>query len=171
MPTVSFLWLLSLWSWDNPSRFSCRITHYLMWTVQQLQALQSKNPLLGSSICAFSHVTSSSSSSLRLHSTHNGKISCRQIKAITLDDLPPNALRRKRDPQWRGGFSLGVDLGMARTGVALSKGFSVRPLTVIISWELLPFWLSVPISNFALYNLNVLRFWSFGGAFFNCCQI
>ncbi|KAK4592959.1 hypothetical protein RGQ29_017194 [Quercus rubra] len=45
--------------------------------------------------------------------------------------LPPNALRRKRDPNWRGGFSLGVDLGMSRTGLALSKGFSIRPLTVL----------------------------------------
>ncbi|KAL8473201.1 hypothetical protein ACS0TY_030142 [Phlomoides rotata] len=47
------------------------------------------------------------------------------------DRLPANAVRRKRDPSWRGGFSLGVDLGLSRTGVALSKGFSVRPLTVL----------------------------------------
>ncbi|XP_038708220.1 putative pre-16S rRNA nuclease isoform X2 [Tripterygium wilfordii] len=47
------------------------------------------------------------------------------------EEFPPNALRRKQDPQWRGGFSLGVDLGMSRTGLALSKGFSVRPLTVL----------------------------------------
>lgn len=67
-------------------------------------------------------------SSLKLYSTHS------MINAITLDELPPNALRRKRDPQWRGGFSLGVDLGMARTGIALSKGFTVRPLTVKIQW-------------------------------------
>lgn len=45
--------------------------------------------------------------------------------------LPANAVRRKRDPSWRGGFSLGVDLGLSRTGVALSKGFSIRPLTVL----------------------------------------
>lgn len=44
--------------------------------------------------------------------------------------LPPNALRRKIDPNWRGGFSLGIDLGLSRTGVALSKGFCFRPLTV-----------------------------------------
>ena len=50
------------------------------------------------------------------------------LGAISLQQLPPNALRRKRDPNWRGGFSLGVDLGMSRTGLALSKGFSIRPL-------------------------------------------
>ncbi|KAK4416032.1 hypothetical protein Salat_2710600 [Sesamum alatum] len=47
------------------------------------------------------------------------------------EQIPPNAVRRKRDPSWRGGFSLGVDLGLSRTGVALSKGFSIRPLTVL----------------------------------------
>ncbi|KAL9228850.1 hypothetical protein vseg_004385 [Gypsophila vaccaria] len=45
--------------------------------------------------------------------------------------IPPNALRRKEDPLFRGGFSLGLDLGSSRTGLALSKGFSVRPLTVL----------------------------------------
>ncbi|XP_031384050.1 uncharacterized protein LOC116197915 isoform X2 [Punica granatum] len=48
-----------------------------------------------------------------------------------IKEFPPNALRRKIDRLWRGGFSLGVDLGLSRTGVALSKGFSVRPLTVL----------------------------------------
>ncbi|XP_042004481.1 putative pre-16S rRNA nuclease isoform X4 [Salvia splendens] len=47
------------------------------------------------------------------------------------EQIPPNAVRRKRDPSWRGGFSLGVDLGLLRTGVAISKGFTVRPLTVL----------------------------------------
>lgn len=55
-----------------------------------------------------------------------------RTRAISVNEIPPNALRRKRDPKWRGGFSLGVDLGMSRTGLALSKGFSIRPLTVII---------------------------------------
>ncbi|KAK6920322.1 putative pre-16S rRNA nuclease [Dillenia turbinata] len=50
---------------------------------------------------------------------------------LSVDEIPPNALRRKRDPLWGGGFSLGLDLGLSRTGVALSKGFSVRPLTVL----------------------------------------
>ncbi|KAK6936578.1 hypothetical protein RJ641_033608 [Dillenia turbinata] len=30
-----------------------------------------------------------------------------------------------------GGFSLGLDLGFSRTSVALSKGFSIHPLTVL----------------------------------------
>ncbi|PIN10755.1 hypothetical protein CDL12_16654 [Handroanthus impetiginosus] len=47
------------------------------------------------------------------------------------EQIPPNAVRRKRDSSWRGGFSLGVDLGLSRTGLAISKGFSVRPLTVL----------------------------------------
>ncbi|KAL5571605.1 hypothetical protein UlMin_021202 [Ulmus minor] len=55
----------------------------------------------------------------------------RGIRAALTDEIPANALRRKRNLQWRGGFSLGVDLGMARTGLALSKGFAVRPLTVL----------------------------------------
>ncbi|XP_059633917.1 uncharacterized protein LOC132276496 isoform X2 [Cornus florida] len=54
-----------------------------------------------------------------------------KLSAVSLDEIPPNALRRKCDPSWRGGFSLGLDLGMSRTGLALSKGFSIRPLTVL----------------------------------------
>ncbi|XP_040370099.1 uncharacterized protein LOC112176257 isoform X2 [Rosa chinensis] len=56
---------------------------------------------------------------------------CPAIRAVSIDEIPPNALRRKRDSNWRGGFSVGVDLGLSRTGLALSKGFSVRPLTVL----------------------------------------
>ncbi|KAF5946415.1 hypothetical protein HYC85_016643 [Camellia sinensis] len=56
---------------------------------------------------------------------------CPTIRALSSEEIPPNALRRKRDPTWRGGFSLGVDLGMSRTGLAVSKGFSIRPLTVL----------------------------------------
>ncbi|XP_028126472.1 uncharacterized protein LOC114323169 isoform X10 [Camellia sinensis] len=56
---------------------------------------------------------------------------CPTIRALSSEEIPPNALRRKHDPNWRGGFSLGVDLGMSRTGLALSKGFSIRPLTVL----------------------------------------
>ncbi|XP_062205732.1 uncharacterized protein LOC133907678 isoform X2 [Phragmites australis] len=50
-------------------------------------------------------------------------------------DLPapllPNARRRGRDPLWHGGgFSLGVDLGAARTGLAVGRGITLpRPLT------------------------------------------
>ncbi|KAL8159195.1 hypothetical protein V2J09_000732 [Rumex salicifolius] len=63
--------------------------------------------------------------SIAIHAVH------RTEAASPLDEIPPNALRRKRDPLWRGGFSLGLDLGLSRTGLALSKGFSVRPLTVL----------------------------------------
>ncbi|XP_021806862.1 uncharacterized protein LOC110750800 isoform X1 [Prunus avium] len=68
--------------------------------------------------------------SIQLPLTKNSKNGPR-IRAISTDEIPPNALRRKRDPNWRGGFSVGVDLGMSRTGLALSKGFNFRPLTVL----------------------------------------
>ncbi|KAL6642718.1 hypothetical protein ACP70R_020899 [Stipagrostis hirtigluma subsp. patula] len=47
--------------------------------------------------------------------------------------LLPNARRRGRDPHWNGGgFSLGVDLGAARTGLAVGRGITLpRPLTVL----------------------------------------
>ncbi|XP_054817500.1 uncharacterized protein LOC129317161 isoform X2 [Prosopis cineraria] len=84
-----------------------------------------ENPLLCYKLCVSLSATTFSSS-LKQYSSQNG------AKAIlTLEQLPPNALRRKSDPHWRGGFSLGLDLGMARTGLALSKGFAVRPLTVL----------------------------------------
>ncbi|WOH14875.1 hypothetical protein DCAR_0934402 [Daucus carota subsp. sativus] len=54
-----------------------------------------------------------------------------KVNKLSLQELPPNALLRKRNSSWRGGFSLGVDLGMSRTGLALSKGFSIRPLKVL----------------------------------------
>lgn len=50
--------------------------------------------------------------------------------ATSTDEIPPNAVRRKTDSNWRGGFSLGVDLGLSKTGIALSKGYTFRPLTV-----------------------------------------
>ncbi|KAL5728263.1 hypothetical protein ACHQM5_001372 [Ranunculus cassubicifolius] len=73
------------------------------------------------------------------HFLHQNSFHCRKIKIIPAlisshnpqIEIPPNAQRRKQNPQWRGGFSLGIDLGMSRTGVALSKGFSIRPLTVL----------------------------------------
>ncbi|PKA46469.1 putative holliday junction resolvase [Apostasia shenzhenica] len=47
-------------------------------------------------------------------------------------EIKPNALRRRSSACWGGGgFSLGVDLGDSHTGVALGKGFSPRPLTVL----------------------------------------
>lgn len=82
---------------------------------------------------AFTKATAYPISLPSLASTHKQmqKLAVRKIRAaMTFEEIPPNALRRKRDPLWRGGFSLGVDLGMSRTGLALSKGFSIRPLTV-----------------------------------------
>ncbi|KAB2595401.1 hypothetical protein D8674_030851 [Pyrus ussuriensis x Pyrus communis] len=65
--------------------------------------------------------------SLQLSLTQNRKKGPR-IRAVSIDEIPPNALRRKRDPQWRGGFSVGVDLGLSSTGLAVSKGFTVLNL-------------------------------------------
>lgn len=93
-----------------------------MWTQQQF--VQPVPPLkLFHSFQPSNHAKIQSLS--KLNSTQNLKT------ALTLEELPPNALRRKKDAEWRGGFSLGVDLGMARTGIALSKGFTFRPLTVL----------------------------------------
>jgi len=92
-----------------------------MWTQQQL--VPPVPPLkLFHSFPPSNHAKIQSLS--KLNSTHNLKTT------LTLEELPPNALRRKTDAEWSGGFSLGVDLGLARTGVALSKGFTFRPLTV-----------------------------------------
>jgi len=97
-----------------------------MWTQQQL--LQPVPPLkLFHSFPPSNSNHAKIQSLSKLNSTHNLKT------ALTLEELPPNALRRKKDANWRGGFSLGVDLGMARTGIALSKGFTFRPLTVTFS--------------------------------------
>ncbi|GKV16850.1 hypothetical protein SLEP1_g27425 [Rubroshorea leprosula] len=61
---------------------------------------------------------------------HNRKSRLRATLSF-VEEFPPNANRRQSDPQWKGGFSLGIDLGLSRTGLALSKGFSFRPLTVL----------------------------------------
>ncbi|XP_076913827.1 uncharacterized protein LOC143584425 isoform X2 [Bidens hawaiensis] len=64
----------------------------------------------------------------------HSRMSFPKIKAeISLQQhpFPPNAMRRKLDSTWIGGFSLGIDLGLSRTGLAISKGFSVRPLKVL----------------------------------------
>ncbi|KAF7154784.1 hypothetical protein RHSIM_Rhsim01G0151400 [Rhododendron simsii] len=50
---------------------------------------------------------------------------------MSIEETPPNALRWDRNPNWWSGFSLGVDLGISRTGLAVTKGFSFRPLTVL----------------------------------------
>ncbi|KAE8038785.1 hypothetical protein FH972_011260 [Carpinus fangiana] len=88
--------------------------------------MQIQHPL---AICALPKVKNAPAS-LPLSSAQTPKYGAR-TRAISVNELPPNALRRKREPKWRGGFSLGVDLGMSRTGLALSKGFSIRPLTVL----------------------------------------
>ncbi|CAL1380004.1 unnamed protein product [Linum trigynum] len=47
-------------------------------------------------------------------------MSGRKLRAtLSVEELPPKAFRMKNEPQWRGGFSLGVDLGLSRT---TSKG-------------------------------------------------
>lgn len=102
-----------------------------MWSQQVQQgALPTRNPLLFPL-----HNTKNAPCALQLFrfEAQIRKYNRGRLRAALIDEIPPNALRRKRDPDWRGGFSVGVDLGMSRTGVALSKGFTVRPLTVIIS--------------------------------------
>ena len=90
--------------------------------------------------------------SLPLSSTKTRNYTPR-LRAISLQQLPPNALRRKRDPNWRGVFSLGVDLGMCHTGLALSKGFSIHPLTVM-------FCISLQIPLFLLRIVKTKK-WTF----------
>lgn len=63
---------------------------------------------------------------------HSVSVVLNPINLSLEEEIPPNALRRKLDSSWRGGFSLGVDLGFTRTGLALSKGFSIRPLSVCV---------------------------------------
>ncbi|KAL3537009.1 hypothetical protein ACH5RR_000375 [Cinchona calisaya] len=65
--------------------------------------------------------------SLRLPSTS----SAAAVSLSLEEEIPPNALRRKLDSSSRCGFSLGVDLGFSRTGLAISKGFVIRPLKVL----------------------------------------
>ncbi|CAL5211137.1 unnamed protein product [Lathyrus oleraceus] len=115
-----------------------------MWTPQQL--LQPVPPHTLFHSYSPSNLTKIPSFA-KLNSTHHSKIRNGVAKtSITLEELPPNALRRKREAEWSGGFSLGLDLGMARTGIALSKGFIVRPLTVL---ELRGQKLEVQIMNIA----------------------
>ncbi|XP_027106499.1 uncharacterized protein [Coffea arabica] len=68
--------------------------------------------------------------SLRFPSTSSSAV----VKTVSLSleqEFRPNALRKKQDSSSRCGFSLGVDLGLSRTGLAISKGFVIRPLTVL----------------------------------------
>lgn len=100
-----------------------------------------------------------------LHFSPTNNLKCLQItRATSSAEFPPNALRRKADPHWRGGFSLGVDLGLSRTGLALSKGFCFRPLTVIFNWaRMMGVIVCVYISSMWLYDFGEMgfsRFWN-----------
>ncbi|CAJ2655532.1 unnamed protein product [Trifolium pratense] len=101
-----------------------------MWTHQLLQPLPPHNLFFNS--YSPSNLTKFPSF-VKLNSTHNTKNHNGTVNStkITLEELPPNALQMEKEADWICGFSLGIDLGMARTGLALSKGFSVRPLTVL----------------------------------------
>ncbi|XP_057435813.1 uncharacterized protein LOC130728373 isoform X1 [Lotus japonicus] len=92
-----------------------------MWTQQLLQAPPPQNLFL----CCSAPSVPKKPSFVKLCPTQNAKSHYNRVKPISLDEFPPNALRR------RGGFTLGVDLGMARTGIAISKGFNFRPVTVL----------------------------------------
>ncbi|GAU30811.1 hypothetical protein TSUD_267310 [Trifolium subterraneum] len=101
-----------------------------MWTHQLLQPLppynlfNSHSPSKLTKIPSFAKLNSTQNTK-----NHNGTLNS---TILTLEELPPNALlRKKKEADWIGGFSLGIDLGMARTGLAISKGFTVRPLTVL----------------------------------------
>lgn len=104
-----------------------------MWSFQQRASSPSQAPFLSPINGAGGRNPKNAPSSLQIlrkqprkHKLHHHG----GVRGAMVDEIPPNALRRKLDRNWRGGFSLGVDLGMSRTGVALSKGFSLRPLTV-----------------------------------------
>lgn len=81
------------------------------------------------------------------------------IRAASLEEIPPNVVRRKLDSTWRGGFSLGVDLGLARTGLALSKGFNFRPLTVT---QFHPQSSHTPTKQKHIHMLKTLIWWIVG---------
>lgn len=91
--------------------------------------------------------------SLRFPSTSSSAV----VNTVSLSlepEFPPNALRKKQDSSSRCGFSLGVDLGLSRTGLAISKGFVIRPLTVCM--------MNLPLKHFYLI------FWAFICYCFGC---
>lgn len=110
--------------------FSCSVSRFLsqMCSLQQCFLNVSIAPSLKTSLSLKFEFPPTS---LHLPSIRTRNYGPREATVSSLEEIPPNALRRKCDPQWRGGFSLGVDLGFSRTGLALSKGFAFRPLTVI----------------------------------------
>ncbi|XP_010919561.1 uncharacterized protein [Elaeis guineensis] len=105
--------------------------HRLSWTL----ARPPPSPLLRPTIslsCTESRLSSARKIRARVWTPPSCSSSSQKAAAAELEaELLPNARRRKSDPSWSGGFSLGVDLGASRTGLALSKGFFPRPLTVL----------------------------------------
>ncbi|GLJ18704.1 hypothetical protein SUGI_0333620 [Cryptomeria japonica] len=59
----------------------------------------------------------------------------KKVKIVEQVKLEPklqcNSYRMKQNCSWSGGFSLGIDLGLARTGVAVSNGYAPRPVSVL----------------------------------------
>lgn len=74
---------------------------------------------------------------IKYRASKNGRVHNPQKKSaepgkMEEQKLQSNAHRAKQNSLWSGGFSLGVDLGDARTGVALGKGYAQpRPLSVL----------------------------------------
>ncbi|XP_029119966.1 uncharacterized protein [Elaeis guineensis] len=105
--------------------------HRLSWTL----ARPPPSPLLRPTIslsCTESRLSSARKIRARVWTPPSCSSSSQKAAAAELEaELLPNARRRKSDPSWSGGFSLGVDLGASRTGLALSKGFFPRPLTEV----------------------------------------
>ncbi|KAL5980033.1 hypothetical protein ACLOJK_005559 [Asimina triloba] len=121
--------VLGLGGWPSSSRGAAAPPLYDMGVVQQ-QAL-----LLPYSGCRRrTHLRKGSSSvgyPRRRISGSGMRVRATASPEEEKGEILPNALRRKVDPLWAGAFTLGVDLGMSRTGLALSKGFSPRPLSVL----------------------------------------
>ncbi|EHA8592119.1 putative pre-16S rRNA nuclease [Cocos nucifera] len=106
--------------------------HRLSWTL----ASPPPSPLLRPTIslsCTESRLSSARQIRARVWTPPSCSSSSQKTAAVELEaELLSNAQRRKSNPSWSGGgFSLGVDLGASRTGLALSKGFFPRPLTVL----------------------------------------
>ncbi|XVF33544.1 hypothetical protein REPUB_Repub17cG0177600 [Reevesia pubescens] len=118
---------IRLWCWNSKLCLLILTLLTLMFSLQLQQTQSFFNQYGINSYPTFSKYPSS----LPCFSTPTRIYKLKTRALSSVQEFPSNALRRKSNPQWRGGFSLGVDLGLSRTGLALSKGFSVRPLTVL----------------------------------------
>ncbi|XP_072962134.1 uncharacterized protein [Typha angustifolia] len=106
---------------------------------QLLRTISTPSPPLHLSLLTLSHSRPNPSQSDKSRVSKvrfralSSSLSSPRMAAATETDFFPNARRRKIDPLWSGaGFSLGVDLGAARTGLALGKGFAPpRPFNVL----------------------------------------